>query len=453
MAGLSNHPKSAQDSAFNSQASSPSKSLNHPLDLASRYKRWILFLRALIWIITLANLQEYELDPWIRDWYSQLQFFGFLYILAGGIIPLRLPMTPFHLQLLCLLDTLFITGLVKATGGIHSPLLVMFFIPAVMIGVFGNLRASIEMPILILLWVTYISLDQIPPLPDIVDLISHHWSPLSSILPWLRSPVFLDGFGTFVILLMILPLLLNSLYTQNRLARCLILLRRRNEALKVKVKAQARELEGVHKEMISQLSLALEYRDGTARGHIQRMGYLSAMIAQELGLPEQEVELIQQCALLHDIGKIGISDFILLKPEALSPEEWEVIQTHPLLGARILHGGRSPFLQKAREIVLTHHERWDGTGYPLGLKGEEIPLSGRIVALADVFDALLSPRPYKPPWTMEEAIREIQQQRGRHFDPQVVDAFLRLVERGEVHKIYLGGFTNPTLDRGGGGVA
>lgn len=444
---LSDYQGSTRGSALNSQELSPKALLNQSVTLTFRYQRWILLFRVLIWITALVNLQEDRLASWIRDWYYWFQYLFFLYPFLSNIILLKQK----NLQLLCLLDTLFITVLVKITGGIYSPFLILFFMPVVIISVFGNLRAGIEMSVLILLWVTYISLDQIHPLPDIIHLVSPPRFFLSSILGWLRSLIFSEGFGTFAILLMILPLLFNSLRTQTRLTRCLILLRRRNEALKRKMKKQTWELEEVHKEMLSRLSLALEYRDKTTRDHIQRMSDLSAMIARELGLPEREVELIQQCAPLHDIGKVGVPDFILLKPKALSSEEWEVIKTHPLLGARILHGGRSSLLQKAVEIVLTHHERWDGTGYPLGLKGEEIPLSGRIVALSDVFDALLSPRPYKPPWTMEEALREIQNQRGKHFDPQVVDAFLRLVERGEVYNIYSSDLKKESIDSMGGG--
>ena len=132
---------------------------------------------------------------------------------------------------------------------------------------------------------------------------------------------------------------------------------------------------------------------------------------------------------MHDIGKIGIPDSILLKPGRLEPEEWEIMKTHAAIGASILAGSASPLLQAAETIARTHHERWDGNGYPAGLRGKEIPLEGRICAVCDVYDALVSDRPYKSSWTREAAMAEIAQQRGKHFDPAVADAFLTLAAR------------------------
>ena len=154
------------------------------------------------------------------------------------------------------------------------------------------------------------------------------------------------------------------------------------------------------------------------------------MLAEEMGLSQEQIELIRQAAPLHDVGKIGISDMILLKPGKLTFTEFEQIKAHTIIGGRILTGSSFPLLQTAEQIALYHHERWDGTGYPHGLKGEKIPLVGRIVALADVFDALTNERPYKRAWSLEEAATEIMRQRGRQFDPAVVDAFINLVERG-----------------------
>ena len=158
--------------------------------------------------------------------------------------------------------------------------------------------------------------------------------------------------------------------------------------------------------------------------HTQRVRQNSALLARALNLPEEQVELIRQAAPLHDVGKIGIPDHVLLKPGRLTAEEFEQMKSHATIGAGTLSGSRFPLLQLAEEIAITHHERWDGTGYPRALKEEEIPLVGRIVAIADVFDALTHERPYKEAWTEEEAIAELERQKGRQFDPRVVEAFL-----------------------------
>src|SRR5262249_4699926 len=155
------------------------------------------------------------------------------------------------------------------------------------------------------------------------------------------------------------------------------------------------QLEEAHHEILERLAMAAEFRDDETGQHIKRVGRMSGVLARNLGLPPEQVDLIERAAPLHDVGKIGIPDHILRKPEPLTPEEFEVIKSHAAIGASILSGGRFPLLRMAEEIALTHHERWDGTGYPRGLAGEAIPLSGRIVALADAFDALISERPYK----------------------------------------------------------
>ena len=155
-------------------------------------------------------------------------------------------------------------------------------------------------------------------------------------------------------------------------------------------------------------------------------------LALALGMPEEDAELLRHAAPLHDVGKIGIPDRILLKPGALDPDEWLVMQSHTLIGARILSGSDSRLVQLAEEIALTHHERWDGGGYPNRLRGEQIPLGGRIVAVVDVFDALRSERPYKPAWSLADTLEELARQRGRHFDPRVLDQFFAILpELGE----------------------
>jgi putative two-component system response regulator len=153
---------------------------------------------------------------------------------------------------------------------------------------------------------------------------------------------------------------------------------------------------------------------------------MSSLLARQLGLPDSQVSLIARAAPLHDVGKIGVPDTILLKMGKLTSAEFEVVKQHTAIGARILSGGKFPLLRLAEEIAFTHHERWDGDGYA-NIRGHDIPLCGRIVAVADVFDALTQQRPYKPAWPVAEAIAEIDRQRERQFDPGVVDAFLRVV--------------------------
>ncbi len=199
-----------------------------------------------------------------------------------------------------------------------------------------------------------------------------------------------------------------------------------NAVLEKRVRERTRELEETHVEMLDRLAVAAEFRDDATGQHIKRVGQMSSVLAQDLGLPPEQVELIRRAAPLHDVGKIGIPDYILLKPGRLTLEEFDVIKTHATIGARILSGGRFPLLRLAEEIALTHHERWDGTGYPRGLRGEAIPLSGRIVALADTFDALTAPRSYRKTRSVEEAVWTIQRAAGTQFDPRVVDAFMAL---------------------------
>ncbi|MCD6320132.1 MAG: response regulator [Candidatus Desulfofervidaceae bacterium] len=194
------------------------------------------------------------------------------------------------------------------------------------------------------------------------------------------------------------------------------------------------EIKSLQLELIYRLVLAAEYKDRTTANHLKRISHYSAIIAQNFGLSTQEVEEIFYAAPMHDVGKIGIPDKLLLKPEKLTPEEQEIMKQHTIIGARILGGSDYSLLQKAERIALTHHEKYDGTGYPQGLKGEEIPIEGRIVAIADVFDALTFPRPYKPAYRWEKAFDIIYKERGKHFDPKLIDVFLDAKE--EISAIY-----------------
>jgi putative two-component system response regulator len=183
-------------------------------------------------------------------------------------------------------------------------------------------------------------------------------------------------------------------------------------------------------EMIRRLAWAIEFRDGETGEHIERMSVICAALARQLGLPDDRCELIRIASPLHDIGKIGIPDRVLLNPEPLTEEEWVVMRRHSELGHRLLAGSGEALLDLAATIALTHHERLDGSGYPHGLKGEEIPIEGRIAAVADVFDALTAGRVYQRAYPLEEAIGILRTGRGRLFDPEVVDAFLETL--GEI---------------------
>jgi len=186
------------------------------------------------------------------------------------------------------------------------------------------------------------------------------------------------------------------------------------------------EIKATSLETIYRLSRAAEYKDEETGAHIMRMSHYSAAVAREIGLPEDEAESILYAAPMHDIGKIGIPDRILLKPGKLDQDEWEIMKQHTAIGGRILERSSAVYIKLGETIALTHHEKWDGTGYPHGLRGEEIPIAGRITAIADVFDALTSKRPYKEPFSIEKSFSIIQEGRGTHFDPQVVDAFFSI---------------------------
>ncbi|HEX6372011.1 MAG TPA: HD domain-containing phosphohydrolase [Longimicrobium sp.] len=197
-----------------------------------------------------------------------------------------------------------------------------------------------------------------------------------------------------------------------------------NQALEQKVRERTRELEQTAWEVLDRLARAAELRDDDTGIHTRRVGELSARIAEAMGLPAVDVEMIRRTAPLHDLGKVGIPDGVLLKPGRLSDGERALVQRHTEIGAEILAAGRSRMVRMAEEIARSHHERWDGAGYPLGLAGESIPLSARIVALADFYDALSSDRPYRAAWPRQQVMDEIAAGRGTHFDPAVVDAFM-----------------------------
>ncbi|WP_028877912.1 response regulator [Terasakiella pusilla] len=184
------------------------------------------------------------------------------------------------------------------------------------------------------------------------------------------------------------------------------------------------ELHDTRLEIIRRLGHAAEFKDNETGLHVIRMSHYSMILGRAAGMDDEEAERLLNAAPMHDIGKIGIPDHILLKPGKLDKDEWETMQKHPEFGARIIGEHKSPLLKLASQIALTHHEKWDGSGYPKGLKGEEIPLAGRIVAIADVFDALTTQRPYKEAWPVEKAIALIEENAGSHFDPALVNLFL-----------------------------
>jgi putative two-component system response regulator len=224
-------------------------------------------------------------------------------------------------------------------------------------------------------------------------------------------------------------------------------LQKYSEELEAEVLRRTAELARSRQEVIHCLARAAEFRDDDTGRHVLRVGRFARLIGEELGWKGEQLEMLEQAAQLHDIGKIGIPDSILLKPGKLAPEEMEIMQKHSAfgkkitqslphheanilrghaeLGSRLLQSTESPILALAATIAISHHEKWDGSGYPLGLAGEDIPAAGRITAVADVFDALSSKRPYKPPFPLEKCFQLLEEGRGRHFDPVVLDAFFK----------------------------
>jgi putative two-component system response regulator len=191
---------------------------------------------------------------------------------------------------------------------------------------------------------------------------------------------------------------------------------------------QHQELKSAYLDTINRLALAAEYKDEDTADHLVRISRYSTLLATKLGLPPDMVINIQYAAPMHDIGKMGIPDSILLKPGRLTPAELQVVKSHTTIGAKILAHSKSEILRLAHDTALTHHEKWDGTGYPRGLSGADIPLIGRIVGLVDVYDALTTVRPYKNPYPEEIALEIIQRERGRHTDPELTDVFLASID-------------------------
>jgi putative two-component system response regulator len=216
-------------------------------------------------------------------------------------------------------------------------------------------------------------------------------------------------------------------------------LREHNRLLEARVRertaeltARTEELDEARLEILERLARAAEFRDDDTGLHTQRVSRIAALVAECLGIEPDEIELIRRAAPLHDIGKIGIPDRVLLKSGALDPDETELMQRHTVIGAEILSGSRVPLLQVGRDIALTHHEWWDGSGYPTGLRSEAIPMAGRLVAVADVFDALTHDRPYKRAWPRVAAIDEIERLAGTQLDPAVVTGFVDLARSGRL---------------------
>ncbi len=199
------------------------------------------------------------------------------------------------------------------------------------------------------------------------------------------------------------------------------------QRVKERTVALRKALENVkeaHFDTIERLVLAAEYKDEDTAAHIQRMSRYTALLARRVGLPTEEVELVQVASQMHDVGKMGIPDSILLKPGKFNDDEFAIMKQHTHMGARILNGSPSKLLQTGETIAMSHHEKWDGSGYPNRVKGEEIPLLGRICTVADVFDALTSTRPYKQAFSNDKARQILQEGRGGHFEARIVDLFL-----------------------------
>ena len=200
-----------------------------------------------------------------------------------------------------------------------------------------------------------------------------------------------------------------------------------NHILEKKVIERTEQLNQTRLEIIRRLGRAAEYKDNETGMHVIRMSHYARLLAEAISDDQQWIDLIFNAAPMHDIGKIGIPDNILLKPGKLDDKEWDIMRKHPEFGANIIGDHNSELMQMAKEIAITHHEKWNGFGYPYKLKGEEIPLSGRIVAIADVFDALTTERPYKKAWTVEDAVNLINEESGKHFDPELVSLFHKVL--------------------------
>ena len=236
----------------------------------------------------------------------------------------------------------------------------------------------------------------------------------------------------------VIDFLLKPVRPRELRARCRNLLQLRQHSESVKQRAMSleqrllssmHEVEERERETLSRLARAIEYRDTGTSAYLERMAHVAGLIAEGLGLTEEEARLIELAAPLHDMGKIAIPDAILLKPGPLTEQETAIMRRHPRIGHELLSGSQSRFIQTGATVALRHHERYDGSGYPDGLIGDAIPLEARIVAVADVFDALISPRPYKEAWSIDAALAYLYAQRGRLFDPRCVEVLIRQRDR------------------------
>lgn len=232
----------------------------------------------------------------------------------------------------------------------------------------------------------------------------------------------------------VIDFLLKPIRPRELRARCRNLLQLRQQTEGVKERALSleqrllssmNEVEERERETLSRLAHAIEYRDAGTSANLERMAHIAGLIAEQLGMPEDDVRVLELAAPLHDMGKIAIPDAVLNKPGPLTDEETAMMRQHPRIGHQLLSGSNNRFIQASALVALRHHERFDGSGYPDGLKGEAIPLEARIVAVADVFDALISRRPYKEAWSTEAALGYLYAQRGRLFDPDCVDVLVR----------------------------
>ncbi len=212
-----------------------------------------------------------------------------------------------------------------------------------------------------------------------------------------------------------------------------LMLYQQHQVCEEKVRERTAGLQSARKEVVERLKSAASWRDNDTGFHVKRMAAYSTALARVLGWDKAKFDLLLHAAPMHDIGKIGIPDGILLKPDKLTPKEWAVMKDHSKIGAEILGEVTSPLMQMSQEITISHHEKWDGSGYPVGLKEEYIPLSGRIVAIADVFDALTMERPYKKAWSTKKAFSLISDEAGKHFDPKLALLFLKI--RDEILEI------------------
>ncbi|OUS16479.1 two-component system response regulator [Gammaproteobacteria bacterium 50_400_T64] len=221
--------------------------------------------------------------------------------------------------------------------------------------------------------------------------------------------------------------LLSRIRNLLEVRRAQTYMRDQNSLLESEINKRTQELSNSRLEVVRRLGRAAEYRDNETGLHIIRMSKIAALIGEASGMNKADCDLLLNASPMHDIGKIGIPDHILQKPGKLTAAEWEIMKSHSLIGAEILEGDESRLLLTAKEICLTHHEKWDGSGYPYGLKGEAIPVMGRITALADVFDALTSVRPYKKAWSVPDTLELIRTESGKHFDPKLTGHFMSVV--------------------------